>query len=138
MHTAQCSGKPIEPERQLVAGVVVRIRIHRITPSSSLSRVATSRLGVFRVTLVEGDVDTLKAFGALGFSLPGVGLSVTRVNLTLSVKGVSRHAPTRDQSAAHKPPANWLYAIREAIRPLVPETCPGPPTSAAQADVRGS
>jgi len=38
-----------------------------MTPSTSPSRVATSGLGVFRVTLVEGDVDTLKAFGALGF-----------------------------------------------------------------------
>ena len=90
MHTAQCSGKPIEPERQLVAGVVVRIRIHRITPSSSLSRVATSGLGVFRVTLVEGDVDTLKAFGALGLGLPGVGLRSPRVSSTLSVNGVNR------------------------------------------------
>jgi len=43
---------------------------HRITPSGWPSRVRTSRLGVFRVTLVEGDVDTLKALGAWASACP--------------------------------------------------------------------
>ena len=34
-------------------------------------------MGTFRLTVIEGDIDTLETFGALSFCLPGIGLAVT-------------------------------------------------------------
>ncbi len=44
----------------------------------TLRRDVQSRLvSFFRATVIEGDVDALKTFGALSFGLPDVGLAVT-------------------------------------------------------------
>jgi hypothetical protein len=46
-----------------------------------------SRLGIFRLTVIEGDIDTLETFGALSFCLPGIGLAVTTGQIDIVGEG---------------------------------------------------